>query len=549
MSFRLRVLLLVALVAVSATSATTWLSLREVSQQIDESATIDRAQLDQVSAALLDYGSRHGTWEGVADLADDLSHKLGQRIHLQSEAGVVIVDTDTMAGRTARKVGNVTALIDPRPKLSPTRLTADTTTHSIRSYRAGATFAACLARVNLGVTMQPDSHGVPTFNLDPADRDKTLGDRPGSMVAAECRQQADRAGASTDLDQARVAVCRTEAVGSSEGCLAQAFTDQISAVAPVPVRVYLGAGGYATPVLAIGPLLAAAAVVMTIALVGTALLSRRVLRPIRTLTAASHRLGDGDLSNRVPVRGNDELAGLARSFNQMADSLRSAEERQRRLIADVAHELRTPLANLRGYLEALQDGVIAPGPELFASLHDEAVLQQRIVDDLQDLALAEAGQLAYHRVPVDVAELLETCRTAHRSRAEADRVALAVRAEPATVHGDPDRLRQLIGNLITNALRATPAGGRITLEAHHAQGTVVVRIVDTGCGIASDALPHIFERFWRGDPARGRHTGGSGLGLSIARQIITDHGGSIEVASQVGAGCTFTITLPAISAT
>jgi two-component system sensor histidine kinase BaeS len=545
MSFRLRVLLLVALVAASATAATAWLSLQLVARQIGESTAVDRAQLDRVSTALSAYASRNGTWEGVADLVDELHGQVGQRIHLRTDAGVVLVDTDTRAGRSARALSGAVTLVDPRPKLPATDRTAAAVLDAIGSYRTGVIFAACLARVNIGVTMRLDG-GVPSFALDPVDRDKVLGDRPASEVSAECRQRAERRGVTTGADRARVAGCgRGTATGSSQECLAQAFTDQTGGVAPVPVRVYLGAGGDATALPATGPVLAAAGGVLAVAVAGTVLLSRRVLRPIRTLTEASGRLGTGDLSGRVPVRGGDELAGLARSFNQMADSLQAAEERQRQMVADVAHELRTPLVNLRGYLEALRDGVVEPGPELFASLHDEAVLQQRIVDDLQELALAEAGRLAYHRGVVEVVDLLETCRVAHLARAEAGEVALIVDAEPATVHGDPDRLRQAIGNLITNALRACSAGGEVRLEAGRAGGSVVVRVTDTGCGIVPDALPHIFDRFWRGDPARSRNTGGSGLGLSIARLIILDHDGTIEAASEVGAGSTFTITLPA----
>ncbi|MFD0740998.1 sensor histidine kinase [Phytohabitans flavus] len=231
----------------------------------------------------------------------------------------------------------------------------------------------------------------------------------------------------------------------------------------------------------------------------------------------------------------------------MADSLQRGEERQRRLVADVAHELRTPLANLRGYLEALKDGVIEPDPELFASLHEEAVLQQRIVNDLQDLALAEAGTLAYHRTVIDMAEVLETTRAAHHAVAESAGVQLVTATPgPAQVHADPDRLRQVLGNLVTNAIRATSAGGSVTLSSAVDGTAVVVRVADTGTGIAPESLPYVFDRFWRADSARGRRTGGSGLGLSIARQIVTDHGGTITVASQLGVGTTFTITLPAL---
>jgi two-component system, OmpR family, sensor histidine kinase BaeS len=324
----------------------------------------------------------------------------------------------------------------------------------------------------------------------------------------------------------------------------EVFRKRTDDVAPVPLLMYLGATD--DPVrLAVTPVLGAALAVFLLALAGALLLSRQVLRPVAALTAASRRLGQGDLSSRVPVTGGDEIAALGRSFNRMADSLQAAEERQRRMVADAAHELRTPLANLRGYLEALKDGVIAPSPDLFASLHDEAVLQQRIVNDLQDLAQAEAGTLVYHRAPVDAADLLETSGTAHQAVAEAAGVRLVLDARgPLPVFVDPDRIRQVLGNLVTNAVRATPPGGQVVLAGRAVPGGAMLAVADTGHGIAPADLPHVFDRFWRADAARGRRTGGSGLGLAIAREIVAAHGGTIQVASEVDVGTTFTIHLP-----
>lgn len=579
MTFRLRVLLLVVLVAVTASAATAWLTLRQASQQIAESQTVDREQVELITSQIREYGERHGTWEGVAKLVRDLHAQTGQRIHLTTEFGEVLVDTDTEQGRAARPLGESYYVVDPRPQLTLSRLstppgqdgpadllakrlasTMEEVATAIAKYRYGVKFAACLTRHGIDVTTRPGHLGVPEIVTVTARN-------PEFAEIAYCHTWSESELNSRNPARAQLSACLDSIVMPAPGrpippteqerlaCLARSFTQQISDIAPVPVRVYLGARDDPKFTLATGEMLAAVAGVMLVIILGTAVLSHRVLRPIGTLTAAAYRLGQGDLASRVPVSGSDELAALGRSFNRMADSLQRSEERQRRLVADVAHELRTPLANLRGYLEALADGVIDPDPELFASLHEEAVLQQRIVDDLQDLALAEAGNLAYNWVTVDLAELLETCRTAHRARAEADGVALTVHVEPVEptedgravlVRGDPDRLRQVLGNLITNALRATSPDGSVSLHANRSGDTAVIRVADTGTGIEPEALPYIFDRFWRADPARGRRSGGSGLGLAIARQIVLDHGGTIAVESQVGIGTTFTITLPAL---
>ncbi|MET9671061.1 ATP-binding protein [Streptomyces sp. NPDC006475] len=278
----------------------------------------------------------------------------------------------------------------------------------------------------------------------------------------------------------------------------------------------------------------------------SALMSRRtVLPPIRALTRATRAIGSGELEHRVMVTGRDDFAELAQAFNCMADSLQAGDERQRRLKGDIAHELRTPLANLRGYLEALRDGILTPSPDLLDALHGEVLLQQRIVDDLQDLALAEAGVLTYHRTQVDLRELLHACHTAHQIQAAAAAVTLDISADISVYTvGDRDRLRQALGNLINNALRATSPGGTVTLELSRASGQPAIHVHDTGSGIPVEDMPHLFDRFWRAVPARGRVAGGSGLGLAVTRQIVTDHDGTIHVDSIFGGGTTFTLILP-----
>jgi two-component system sensor histidine kinase BaeS len=240
----------------------------------------------------------------------------------------------------------------------------------------------------------------------------------------------------------------------------------------------------------------------------------------------------------------------------MAESLQASEQRQRRLVADVAHELRTPLANLRGYLEALQDDVLHQTPELLASLQEEVLLQQRIVEDLQELTLAESGALTYHWADVDIEDLLCACVGGQHAQAEASGVLLDLAgvsqvgditagAGAVIVRGDADRLRQVVGNLVSNAVRAAGQGQRVELSARRDGETVRIEVRDTGCGIPADQLPLVFDRFWRADPARGRATGGSGLGLAIVRQIVLDHTGTVTASSEVGVGSTFTVTLPA----
>jgi two-component system sensor histidine kinase BaeS len=543
MSVRVRVLLLVMLVALAAVGGTAWLTVRQLSSQLTRSVNTDQASANRIADELRRYGGRHGTWEGVPQLALSLSRGTGLRIKLVTESGITVADTDNLQRRTARGTPAPPILVDPVPTLTVPKVpeASKVVRAEIDQYRMGIRLAACLTRRGVPVRQIDGPNGVPAFIADPI-----LADAAGGLRTEQkqCESEATSGATERAEDIQATTACERLKPPDPSGCLREAFRKRIEDVAPVPLLVYLGATN--DPVrVAIAPVLGAAVAVALLALIGALLLSRRVVRPVAALTAASRRLGQGDLSSRVPVSGSDEIAALGRSFNRMADSLQAAEERQRRLVADAAHELRTPLANLRGYLEALKDGVMAPSSELFASLHDEAVLQQRIVDDLQDLAQAEAGTLVYHRAPVDAAELLETSRTAHQAVADAAGVRLSVQASgPVPVVVDPDRIRQVIGNLITNAIRATAPGGEVALYGQAVPGGAVIAVADTGHGIAPADLPHVFDRFWRADAARGRRTGGSGLGLAIAREIVASHGGSIEVASQLNTGTTFTIRLP-----
>jgi two-component system, OmpR family, sensor histidine kinase BaeS len=221
-------------------------------------------------------------------------------------------------------------------------------------------------------------------------------------------------------------------------------------------------------------------------------------------------------------------------------------ERRRRLTADIAHDLRTPLAIIQGHAEGLRDGVLPPDVETFSLIHDEAQRLGRLVEDLRTLSRAEAGELPLNKRAVKPGSLLARLAAAYGPQAHAGAVALTTDVAPdlAPVAADPDRLAQVLGNLVENALRHTPAGGTITLRAAAQGGELWLQVADTGSGIAAEDLPHIFERFYRGDRARGRHSGGSGLGLAIARSITSAHGGRLWAESKDGQGATFTVALP-----
>lgn len=284
-----------------------------------------------------------------------------------------------------------------------------------------------------------------------------------------------------------------------------------------------------------------------IALLLGIVLARTLTRPLRELTAATQVVAQGALGQQVTVRSRDELGALAVSFNQMSTNLAHAQTLRRQMTADIAHDLRTPLSVILGYTEALRDGKLPPDQEIFDTLHIEAQHLQRLIDDLRTLSLTDAGELPLARQPVPVEALLERAAAAHRARAQDQQVALElhVPAGLPDVEVDVERIAQVLGNLLSNALRYTPAGGTIMLDAQMHGAAVELRVRDSGSGIAPNDLPHIFERFYRADPSRQQGDGSSGLGLAIARGIAEAHGGGISVESTPGHGTTFTISLPA----
>lgn len=291
----------------------------------------------------------------------------------------------------------------------------------------------------------------------------------------------------------------------------------------------------------------AALLAVVLSLLLGVLTSRLLTAPLARLTRAAGAIADGDLSQRVEVRSSDEIGELAGAFNHMATSLTKAEALRRNLVADVAHELRTPLSVVQGNLQAILEGVYPLEMEQIAGLYDETRLLTRLVADLHELALADAGQLRLLLAPVSPVELARAAVAQFTAAAESAGVALRLDADASTpeVEGDADRLAQVLRNLLSNALRHTPAGGSVTVAVRPEGDSVRLDVADTGSGIAPGDLPHVFDRFYRGDRSRARQGGGAGLGLAIARQLILAHAGQISVTSPAGGGATFTVLLPA----
>ncbi len=367
-----------------------------------------------------------------------------------------------------------------------------------------------------------------------------------------------------------------------------ARSEQLGSYVASPALLFIGdEGGATVPGFDLSPantakIAGAAALVLALTVGASVLAGARLVRPLHALTGAAQRMRDGEESASVPVSGDDEIARLAAAFNDMSAHRARLEEQRRAMVSDVAHELRTPLSNIRGWLEAAQDGLADPDPAFVSSLLEEAVQLQHIIDDLQDLAAADAGVLRLHPEPVRVGELLGQVAAAHQARADTAEVTLRVETADGRVPevaADPVRLRQAVGNLVSNAVRHTPPGGTVTLRAYgggggagsrsedgdgsdsptgHGSeggsgsrggsafppGDVVIEVADTGTGIPADDLPYVFDRFWRAEKSRSRRTGGSGLGLAIVRKLAEAHGGTAGAASTEGEGSVFSIRLP-----
>jgi signal transduction histidine kinase len=287
-------------------------------------------------------------------------------------------------------------------------------------------------------------------------------------------------------------------------------------------------------------------IAIAIALVFGFLFSRFITRPLRELTSAAREVSNGNLDQQVKVRSTDELGELARVFNEMTARLKQAMDSRKQMTADIAHELRTPISVILGHAEGIHDGVLEPNEETIEIIREEAIRLEHLVGDLRTLALTDSGELKLVRGQFPPSKLIDNVRDLFQFHANARGISLELEVEPGlpNVWMDTNRMMQVFSNLMDNAIRSTPTGGTIRLSAHQLDGMVQFGVHDTGNGIPKTDLERVFDRLYRTDQARVRDKGGSGLGLTIAKSIVEQHGGTIWAESEAGQGTSIQIRLP-----
>ncbi|MDP9864790.1 MULTISPECIES: sensor histidine kinase [Streptosporangium] len=571
------------LVAVCSISATAWLTSQSTSGAIREEQDQTLVTDTRINDTLLGYGATHASWDGVGQTVRDLARKTGRRIALTTESGEPIADSsDTLLPAKPSVVvdplrvdvtlvpGAAKDRIDPRA-VGPFKLAAAERSRLRKAANAGA---ACARRngQEADVVLSPSGRpsveipskstyvvsacALRTLESPTATERKALRQLNHLLNRCLSRQNKSEVTLALDLSWTFKPVAPAPAPSPRvldqqpvSACLAGARREQLRAYVAPAALLYLGSSAQqpSTELTSAGVarIAGTALLVLLLAITVSFVISTRLTRPVRALTEAAQRMQRGDSSARVAVTATGEVGELSEAFNRMSEHLERMEAQRKAMVSDVSHELRTPLSNLRGWMEAAQDGVAELDPALIDSLVEEIMQLQHIVDDLQELALADAGRLRLHPEPVNVADLLDQIATAHRGRADAAGLALTAETTGAPeLLADPVRLRQAVGNLVSNAVHYTPPGGRITLRGRLADGHVLIEVADTGVGIAAEHLPHVFDRFWREEKSRNRRTGGSGLGLAIVRNLAEAHHGTVSVSSVPGEGAVFTLRLP-----
>ncbi|WP_371578580.1 sensor histidine kinase [Streptomyces sp. NBC_01314] len=586
-SLLVRLLLTSVAIAVVSVGATAWLAVQTTTRAIQEEHGQVLSDDSDILRQLSGFAATHADWDGVRASVRDLSLTMGRRIALTTEAGRTIADSaapgtalparasatvDPLNTDTSTEPGAQLAGIDPRavgPYLLPAaergrvRALAEKRLACVRAHLGDGRVrelpsGRAMVIADGGEASVPRQCAVGALNTPTPTEQKALDEL--IALAAPClgpdggkvQAASPPVGIGVEVTPGFTAAAQDPGrlLGGSrrtQDCVEDARRTQLHSYVAPRARLYLGALGQQPVGFDLSPankakIVGVAGLVLVVTVAMTTVVAVRLVRPLRALTAAAQQ--PPQQHTRVAVTTKDETGYLAAAFNDLTARRQQLETQRKAMVSDIAHELRTPLTNIRGWLEATRDGLVEPDPDLIASLHDEALLLQHIIDDLQDLAAADAGALTLHREPVRADDLVAQTVSAHRTRAESSDIRLCTHTDPDLVlDADPVRMRQVLGNLTSNALRHTPAGGTVTLTARQAGDLAVLTVEDTGSGIAADDLPHVFERFWRAEKSRSRRTGGSGLGLSIVRQFVEAHEGTVTVSSEPGKGCVFTIRL------
>ncbi|MEU0430902.1 HAMP domain-containing sensor histidine kinase [Streptomyces sp. NPDC006290] len=592
-SLLVRLLITSVLIALCSVAATAWLAVQTTTRAIQEEQGQVLAEDMDILRQLSGYAATHPDWSGVAGTLRTISRRTGRRIALTSGDRTPFADSaargtslppraaatvDPLRTDTYTEPGAQLAGVDPRA-VGPYRLP---TAERLRVAKLATVRQLCFARSGIqtrlervpsGRTVLTDGDGrldsgyVPTECADgllntptPTEQKaldalsaltRTCLDRHKVLLGQPVALSLEATGGATPapyLFEKRAVDGHGALARTTNACVDDARRRQLEPyVAPV-AQLFLGTGDRPVPHFDMSTankakVFGVAGLVLALTVAVTALVATRLVRPLRALTQAAQQPPERHV--RVPVTTQDETGILALAFNELTERRERMEAQRKAMVSDIAHELRTPLTNIRGWLEVARDGLVDPDPELLSSLHEEAVVLQRVIDDLQDLAAADAGTLRLHREEVRADELLEQVAAAHRVGAEAAGIRLVTEAAGTPwLDADPVRMRQALGNLVSNATRHTPAGGTVTLAAHDEDGQVVFEVADTGAGIDPGDLASVFDRFWRAEKSRSRRTGGSGLGLAIVRQLVAAHGGTVSVTSEVGTGTVFTLRLP-----
>lgn len=558
------------LIVVLSVATAAWLAAKTATRAAEQEHGQSLAGDSQIYDTLLGYAARHPDWDGVQLIVDKLGDENGRQVTLTTADGKPIAASHPDAplpglpSAVIDPLGAASGTIDPRA-VGPYELSPQDRTEQ---HRLAASRLECLHKQGLEARLDQMPSGRSAVRLaarNPRPRVDCLfnEDKPTKTEWLALQDLTIRAGRCTkNLHLPTVTLvsvvftwqyANPEAQGLNtrdiQDCVDAARRDQLRPYVAAPARLYLTTPARPpTPMFDLSTastwrIAGATGFVLLVAITATLVVGVRMVRPLRALIAAAH---EGTRRPApVSIARKDEIGRLARALNDVAERRDRSEHQRRTMVNDIAHELRSPLTNIRNWLTAGQDGLAELDQDMVGLLLEESGLRQHIVADLADLADADAGTLALNAGEHYITDLLTQVTEAHRG--ESDRVGvtvdLTVTGDPRAVV-DPARLRQIVGNLLSNAIRYTPTGGRVDVRARIEDKDLVIEVADTGDGIPAADLPYVFDRFWRADKARTRATGGTGLGLSIARKLTQAHGGDITVASTPDQGSKFAVRLP-----